>query len=72
MRYELSNKNTPRLLLCPSCAQIMRLAQASRFGDARDLRTYECRACGVSYIEAAPFGICDAPATDYEVMAKAS
>jgi hypothetical protein len=53
MHYQHSNKNAPRLLLCPSCAQIMRLAQASRFGDARDLRTFECRACGVSYIEAA-------------------
>ena len=53
MHYQHSNKNAPRLLLCPSCAQIMRLAQASRFGDARDLCTFECRACGVSYIEAA-------------------
>jgi hypothetical protein len=54
MRYELSGKYTPRLPLCPSCAQIMRLAQkASRFGDQPDLCTFECRACGVSLIEAA-------------------
>jgi predicted RNA-binding Zn-ribbon protein involved in translation (DUF1610 family) len=54
MRYEHSNKYTLRLPLCPSCAQIMRLAQkASRFGDLTELRTFECRACGVSLIEAA-------------------
>jgi hypothetical protein len=54
MRYELSNKYTPRMALCPSCAQIMRLAQkAWRIGDLPDLCTFECRACGVSQIEVA-------------------
>jgi hypothetical protein len=50
----ISNKHKPRLPLCPSCAQIMRLArEASRFGNVSNLYTFECRACGVSLIEAA-------------------
>ena len=54
MRYELSNKNTPRRPHCPACAQVMRLARiTSRFGDLPDLYTFECRACGVSHIEPA-------------------
>jgi hypothetical protein len=53
MRYELSNKYMPRMALCPSCAQIMRLAQKASRGDLPDLCTFECRACGVSLIEAA-------------------
>jgi hypothetical protein len=53
MRYELSNKYAPRMVLCPSCAQIMRLAQKASRGDLPDLCTFECRACGVSLIEAA-------------------
>ena len=53
MRYERSNKYTPRTPLCPSCAQIMRVARiTSRFGGLPDLYTFECRACGVSHIEA--------------------
>jgi hypothetical protein len=40
--------------LCPFCAQAMRLARiTSRFGDLPELYTFECRACGVSHIEAA-------------------
>jgi len=54
MRYEGSNKYAPRTPLCPSCAQILRVARiTSRFGDLPDLYTFECRACGVSHIEAA-------------------
>jgi hypothetical protein len=54
MRYEQTNKNAPRPPLCPSCAQIMRLARiTSRFGDLPDLYTFECRDCGVLHIEAA-------------------
>jgi hypothetical protein len=54
MRYERSNKYAPRTPLCPSCAQILRVARiTSRFGDLPDLYTFECRACGVSHIEAA-------------------
>jgi hypothetical protein len=54
MRYEPSNKYAPRTPLCPSCAQILRVARiTSRFGDLPDLYTFECRACGVSHIEAA-------------------
>ena len=54
MRYEHSNKNTPRRPLCPSCAQIMRLVRiTSRFEELPDLYTFECRACRLSHIEAA-------------------
>jgi hypothetical protein len=54
MRYELSNKNTPRRPHCLACAQVMRLARiTSRYGDLPDLYTFECRACGVSHIETA-------------------
>ena len=48
MRYQ-----SPKPPLCPSCAQIMKLARVtSRFDDLPDLYTFECRACGVSHIEA--------------------
>jgi hypothetical protein len=54
MRNEYPGKYPPRPPLCPSCAQIMRLARTtSRFGSLPDLYTYECRACGLSYIAAA-------------------
>jgi hypothetical protein len=49
MRYQ-----SPKAPLCPSCAQIMKLARVtSRFDDLPDLYTFECRACGMSHIEAA-------------------
>ena len=45
---------SPKPPLCPSCAQIMRLARiTSRFDDLPDLHVFECRACGVSHVEAA-------------------
>ena len=54
MRNEHAVKYAPTLPLCPSCAQIMRLARTtSRFRDLPDLYIFECRACGVSHIEAA-------------------
>ena len=54
MRNESSGKYTPRPPHCPSCAQIMPLARTtSRFGNLPDLYIFECRACGVSHIEAA-------------------
>jgi len=69
MRYERSNDNAPRTPLCPSCAQIMRLARmTSRFGELPDLYTFECRACGVSHIEAATF-VPQPAFTDYDVRA---
>jgi len=38
MRNEHSGKNTPRPPVCPSCAQIMRLARTTlRFGSLADL-----------------------------------
>jgi hypothetical protein len=74
MRYESSNNCEPRPPHCPSCAQIMRLARiTSRFDDLPDLYTFECRACGVSHIEAAaPFAAPNCHASvDYEVRARA-
>ena len=54
MRYERSSKCAPKQPHCPSCAQIMLLARiTSRFDDLPELYTFECRACGVSHIEAA-------------------
>ena len=53
MRNELSDKYTPRPPHCPSCAQLMPLARTtSRFGNLPDLYIFECRACGVSHIDA--------------------
>ena len=38
---------------CPSCAQPMRLIKRTpRFDGLPELATFECRACGVSHIEA--------------------
>ena len=53
MRNERSDY-APASSHCPGCGQTMRLARiASRFGDLPDLYVFECRACGVSHIEAA-------------------
>jgi hypothetical protein len=35
----------------------MRFARASRFGDLYVQYVFECRACGVSHIEAAPLAV---------------
>ena len=54
MRNEHSNEYAPESPLCPSCAQIMRIARiTSQFGELPALYIFECRACGVSKIEAA-------------------
>jgi hypothetical protein len=54
MPYGLSDKYAPTLPHRAACAQVMRLARTtSRFGDLPDLYIFECRACGVSHIEAA-------------------
>jgi hypothetical protein len=38
---------------CPSCAQPMRLTRrTARFEGLPEVVTFECRACGVSHIEA--------------------
>jgi hypothetical protein len=51
-------RSAPKSPLCPSCAQVMRLAGiTSRFDDLPDLYTFECRGCGVSHIEPAPFAV---------------
>ena len=53
MRHEHSNKNAPRRPLCPSCAQTMQLVRiTSRLEGLPDLYTFECRACGLSHIDA--------------------
>lgn len=39
---------------CPACGRPMRVVLViPRFGSFPELRTYECRDCGVSYTEAA-------------------
>src|SRR5262249_60651209 len=49
-----SNQCPPKPALCASCSRTMQLARTTpRFGDLPDLYTFECRACGVSHIEAA-------------------
>jgi hypothetical protein len=54
MCYEGSKQYAPTAPPCPSCAHIMRLARiTSRFGGLSDLYMFECRACGVTHIEAA-------------------
>ena len=58
MSYERSNKSAPKSPICPGCAQIMRLAgMTSRFDNLPDLYTFECRGCGESHIEPAPFAV---------------
>lgn len=58
MRHERSNKSAPKSPRCPGCAQVMRLAGiTSRFDDLPDLYTFECRGCGESHIEPAPFAV---------------
>jgi hypothetical protein len=45
--------STVALPRCPSCAQPMRLAKRTvRFDELPDVAIFECRACGVSHIEA--------------------
>ncbi len=46
----LNDADTP---LCPSCGQPMRFVRAvPRFAALPELRTYECKPCGVSYTAA--------------------
>ena len=53
MGDEHTNNFTPTPPLCASCAQRMKLARRTkRFGGLAELYTFECRECGVSYIEA--------------------
>jgi len=53
MPYELSDKCAPAPPHCSACAQAMRLVRiTSRFDDLPDLYVFECRACGVSHIDA--------------------
>jgi len=54
MHNQHTANDTPRAPLCPSCAQIMRLARTTtRFGNLPDLHVFECRACGVTHIDPA-------------------
>jgi hypothetical protein len=52
MHNEHFGNYTPRPPRCPSCARIMWLVRASRFGDLYIQYVFECRACGVSHIDA--------------------
>ena len=52
MPHELSDKCAPAWPHCPACGHIMRLARIPRFGDLPDVYIFECRACGVSHIDA--------------------
>ena len=48
---------------CPACGRPMRLVLViPRFGSFPELRTYECKSCGVSYTEAAKDGVGSASA----------
>jgi hypothetical protein len=47
-----AERSRPKLPLCPSCAQNMRLIRRTqRFGTLPDVCTFECRGCGVSHFE---------------------
>jgi hypothetical protein len=47
-----AERSRPKLALCPSCAQHMRLIRRTqRFGTLPDVCTFECRGCGVSHFE---------------------
>jgi rRNA maturation protein Nop10 len=53
MRNEDFGKYTLMAPRCPSCAGIMSLARASRFGDDLYIHyVFECRACGVAHVDA--------------------
>ena len=53
MRNEDFGKYTLMPPRCPSCALIMRLVRASRFGDDLYIHyVFECRACGVAHVDA--------------------
>ena len=52
MRNEHFGSYTPRPPRCPSCARIMRFVRAARFDDLNIQYVFECRACGVSHIDA--------------------
>jgi hypothetical protein len=68
MRNEASTKDAPRPPPCPSCSQIMRLAQTtSRFGELPDIYTFECRVCRVSYIKDGITALC-APSLYYTLL----
>jgi hypothetical protein len=42
----------PKVRLCPSCAQNMRLIRRTqRFGELPDVCTFGCLGCGVSHFE---------------------
>ncbi len=52
--YDTKSEPTPDAPLCPNCGQTMRFVRAvPRLGALPELRTYECKPCGVSYTEAA-------------------
>jgi predicted amidophosphoribosyltransferase len=44
-------RSGPKLPLCPSCAQNMRLIRRTPCRTLPDECTFECRECGASYVE---------------------
>ena len=47
-----ADRSRPKLPLCPSCAQDMRLIRRTqRLGTLPDVCTFECRGCGVSHFK---------------------
>jgi hypothetical protein len=47
-----AERSRPKLPLCPSCAQDMRLIRRTqRFGTLPDVCAFECRGCVVSHFE---------------------
>ena len=54
MRNKYVNYSAPKLPRCFGCARLMHLVRRTpRFGELRDVYTFECRACGVWHIEEA-------------------
>ena len=54
MKTTHNHSDTPPVPPCPSCGRPMRFVRAvPRFAALPELRTYECKACAVSYTEAA-------------------
>jgi transposase-like protein len=40
-------------LACPACGRPMRLVKSAPRGGLPELQTFECRACGISFTQAA-------------------
>jgi len=71
MRYQNTDQFVSKPPRCPSCAQIMRLVRiTTRFDDLPDLHVFECRACGVSHVEAASIENAELPRGSNAALAR--